>query len=466
MEYASRVRVITLFAFDGPAWCALWEELLSVTDRALILPNLFSVAFCDITRDTVHAGALSLISRSVRKLNFSIDSPVPQVPLDERLCSLLVQCFYAAPEIEQLRLELPPFRLGTALLQTHCSRVNYLEVFPQIHLRDLSVLAELPSLRYLAISLASQPTWGLSEPPTSLAFDSISTLVVEGTWVNVRTVLDILRLPSIESLSVKGWHYGDPAVELARGATECFHTVSRHTSITHLSISTAYGRIPCDYVYGVTPLPEVRDAFEAPPLDIMHPLLSLSALRDVSLDFPEHFVIACTSSDLRIISKSWPELEALHLLVSRYRGDASDFIIHHRPARGSRTIDPSRLPEEYPHGGPLEAIAHFARNCPRLCLLHLSAMEMTEESLAAAKDLLDPSREPHALRTLVVPQVQLPSRRADLFEKIPEVIRAVFPRAKCAFRAPRRVGVGYERWVYADVSIRCPVCQADPKLPF
>ena len=284
--------------------------------------------------------------------------------------------------------------------------------------------------------------------------------------MNVRTVLDILRLPSVGSLSVKGWHYGDPAVLLAKNATECFRAISRHISVTHLYISTTYGRIPRDYVYGITPLPEVQDAFETPLLDIMHPLLSLSALRDVSLDFPEHFVMACTSSDLHTISKSWPALEALHLLVSRYRGDASDFIIHHRPAPGSRTIDPSRLPDEYPHGGPLEAIAHFAHNCPRLRLLHLSAMSITEESLATTKELLDPSREPHALCTLVIPQVQLPSLRADLFEKIPAVIRAVFPRAKCTFRAPRRVGMGYERWVYADASIRCPVCQADSKLPF
>ncbi|KAI1787395.1 hypothetical protein LXA43DRAFT_712467 [Ganoderma leucocontextum] len=53
VEYASRIRAIILFAFDGPAWCRIWEELLSVTDRAPILPKLLSVAFLPL----LHAGS-------------------------------------------------------------------------------------------------------------------------------------------------------------------------------------------------------------------------------------------------------------------------------------------------------------------------------------------------------------------------------------------------------------------------
>ncbi|PIL25706.1 hypothetical protein GSI_11456 [Ganoderma sinense ZZ0214-1] len=163
--------------------------------------------------------------------------------------------------------------------------------------------------------------------------------------------------------------------------------------------------------------------------------------RSVSLDFPEHFVLACTSADLHAIAESWHALEALHHRVSRYRGDASDFkfVIHHRPSPGAPTID---LPEEQSQGGPLDARAHFAPHCPRLRLLHLSAMEMREGSLAAVAELLGPSS--HGLRTLVVPQVRLPARRIDLFVGISELVRVVFPRAKsqCSFAAPRRVGAG------------------------
>ena len=469
MEYASRVRTITLFAFDGPAWCSIWTELLSMSipDDVQVLPKLASVAFCDITRHAICPGALALItlSPSVRKLNFSIASTVPRILLDEKLGGLFSQIFTAAPGIENLRLEIPPSRLS--VLQTYCSRIRYLEVSSDadVDLRDLSLLAQLPNLQYLSISL-SNPVLGFLET-NPLTLSSVATLVVEGAWVDLKTVLDALLLPSLRSLAVTGWYRGDPAAELAKGATECFRAISRHTSLTSLFMSTAYVRLPLTsaHIPGMSPGPEVQDFFEAPLLDIMGPLLSLSALRSISLDFLEHFVFACTSADLRAISESWPMLEALHLLVSRYHGDASDFMLRFHPAPGTRTIDPTRLPEEHPHGGPLEAIAHFARNCPRLRLLHLSAMELGEGSLAAVEELLGPSpRDPHGLRTLVVPQVRLPPRRIDLFAKIPELVGAVFPHAKCTFGPPRRVGTGYDRWVYDTRG--CPVCERDPKLPF
>ncbi len=146
MEYTSRVSAITLFAFDGPSWCKIWEELLSVTEHDPVLQKLSSVAFCDITRQAICPGALALISPSVRKLNFSIKGAYSWAPFDERLRSLFSQSFDAAPEIEKLRLEVLPSRLGASLLQVHCYRIHDLEVFPQLNLEDLPALMELPTL--------------------------------------------------------------------------------------------------------------------------------------------------------------------------------------------------------------------------------------------------------------------------------------------------------------------------------
>ncbi|PIL25752.1 hypothetical protein GSI_11502 [Ganoderma sinense ZZ0214-1] len=347
-----------------PTSLASWKH-------APILPKLSSVAFCHLMRQDLCPGAFALISPSVRKLNFSIKSVHAWPPFDEKLRFVFSRTFDAAPQIEGIRLELLPTRLGAPLLQAHCSRVRHIEVFPQLDFEDLAALAELPALQHLSVSLDLKPS--TPEVASVLVFKSVTTLAIKGIWTELsRALTAIMRLLVLHSLVVEGWHHGDPAAELARDATECFRTISGHISVTSLSISTDYGRLPENLntgcvMYGIADV-------EMPLLDFMHPLLSLSALRDVSLSFPVYFNLACTSSDLRAIAESWPALEALHLLVAEYRADADSFEF-----------------KLHPSGGPLEAIAHFARHCPRLRILHLSAMEMGQDALAAAVGLLGPA---------------------------------------------------------------------------
>ena len=71
-------------------------------------------------------------------------------------------------------------------------------------------------------------------------------------------------------------------------------------------------------------------------------------------------------------------------------------------------------------------------------MLRLPAMEVNENSLAAAVELLGPSPEPHKLRTLDILQVLLSPGRRDLFEKVAELVGTIFPRAKCPFRVSHR----------------------------
>ena len=321
MEYATRVRAIRLYAFDGPAWCSLWEQLLLAIGGAPILPRLASVAFCNVwTRQALCPEALALVSPSVRKLYFNVRSPrEPLSATDEKTGTLLSRIFEAAPEIEQLRLEALPFPgwLKAPSFRARCSRLRHLEVDPPIHPLDFAVLTELPMLRYLSLSLSrvhaepSSPT-----TPPLLTLRSVMTLVIKGPLMGLNWALCAMHLPSMHSLVLEGQGcYGDPVANLAERATECFHAIHRHTSITSLSISVTYTPLESRGFYTCA-LPAVEDIFEASLLDIIYPLLSLSALRDVSLSFLNDFILISTLSDLGTIAQSWPALEAFHLSIS------------------------------------------------------------------------------------------------------------------------------------------------------
>ncbi|KAI1787410.1 hypothetical protein LXA43DRAFT_1165746 [Ganoderma leucocontextum] len=416
VEYASRVRTITLFAFDCPAWCDIWEELQSRTEGAPILPKLLSVAFCHISTRALTPGALALIS----------------------------------PSIEKLRLEVPPSVLGPPLLQMHCAHVRYLKVFPQLDIEELLLLTALPALQFLSISLSS--TVSVPRATPALPFESVTTLVVEGTWANLSSLLDTTLLPSMHTLSVTGWDYGEPAAELAKAATQCLRTISaRHATISSLSMSAAPGRVPPSSGWIPFGMKVVTDAFEGHLLDLVRPLLSLSALRNLSLGFPTYFDIACTAADLRAVAESFRALESFHLRIWPYFGFA---------IRGN-----SVAARERPRGGPLEALAHFARGCPRLRLLHLPAMSVTGEAPAMPVVDDEPTHEPHhALRSLVIPRVLLPAGGTDLAGRVSELVGAAFPLVASAFRPERLVMEG--DWAVADGASPCPGCARGSKLTF
>ncbi|KAM5545971.1 hypothetical protein V8D89_000097 [Ganoderma adspersum] len=195
-----------------------------------ILPKLLSVAFClkcrsDIDGDLTPEALALIQSPSVSKLDFNLGTWYPRPKIDEELRCLFSQCFNSAPEIDQLRLELPPSHLGPPLLQVHCSRIHRLEVYLQLDLD--AVRTELPALQHLSMSLV-RPRENLPRAnTTSSTFTSVTTFVVEGTWINFSTLLGTICLPSVHTLSVTGWEYGEPAApELAQGAIRCFKTIS------------------------------------------------------------------------------------------------------------------------------------------------------------------------------------------------------------------------------------------------
>ena len=200
MEYASRVRSVTLFSFDGPAWCGIWDELLSRTPRAPILPNVFSIAFCRISWWALTPGALALILPSVCGLNFNLGDEFAWPALDENLRCLFSQSFTSAPEIDHLRLGFPLSHLGSPLLKIHCSSLRRLEVAPQVDFEYLRILADLPALQHLSVSLSRE---NFPAGYSSFTFKSVTTLIVEGTWVNLCSLFDTIRLPSMHTLCLR-----------------------------------------------------------------------------------------------------------------------------------------------------------------------------------------------------------------------------------------------------------------------
>ena len=454
-----------MFAFDGPAWGRIWGELRSRTDGAPILPSLLSVAFCRISTQALNSDAFALISSSVRKLNFNID-PYGGHILDEKLRCLFSRSFRCSPEIDNLRLELPPSRVGPSLLRTHCSRIHRLEVFPQIDLDELRLLTELPALQHVSISLPRQTIHDTSPPFT---LPSVSTLVVGGPWTNLSTLLDTVRLPSLHTLSLTGWAYGDPAASLAQGATQCFRALSESAtgkllSLTSLSISASDGRLPPQRGCVVYSVPRVTDTVEVSFMDLVHPLLSsrsLAGLRRLSLALPSYFDLTCTAADLRAVAESFAALEAFHLSGPHYcscchHGAHNPGVQLKEAHARARDPGPVLAALVLP---PLDALVHFARHCPRLRVLHLPPMEMatTEEALAVLEAHEHDLGGPHALWALVIPRVLLPPGRADLAGRVSASIGRVFnPLVAAPFRTERLVVEG--DWAVADGASRCPEC--------
>ncbi|EJF61343.1 hypothetical protein DICSQDRAFT_180662 [Dichomitus squalens LYAD-421 SS1] len=387
VQYASRVRAVALFIFDGPKWSRLWDELQHATGGITILPMLDTVTFCEIgPRRALTPGIFALIPPSVGKL----------------------------------RLPLPPSRLDPSMIRSYFPQIRHMDVQPECGVEDLRMLAGFPTLRCLSISVS------FAVPSPNLTLPVLGTLVMEGSWPNLTTLLNSAHLPSLHTLSVTGWEGEDNASKLAMDAIQCLHAISRYKSITNLSIYTTYTP---QYEYGCVEddIPEVQGTSHGSLLDTMRPLLSLRSLRYLATRLPDYLV--GTESDLSLMADAWPDLVELHLVIWVYQG-------------WSRAYTPR---PERPYGGRLEGIAHFARKCPRLRVLHLPAMELAEESLGAVEF---PS-ETHSLCTLVIEKVLFPHGRADLAGQISELVRRVFPRVASAFEQDQ-IRFGKEEFYFSE----------------
>ncbi|PIL25795.1 hypothetical protein GSI_11545 [Ganoderma sinense ZZ0214-1] len=383
VEHVSRVRAITtLFAFDGPAWCTIWEELLAVTDHAPVLPKLQSVAFCYFSSTALNTAAFSLLSPSVRKLNLNIDNE-DWSESDVKICGIFTHSFGAAPEIEKLQLECHPSGLGLSLLQTYCSHLHRLEVSLPLDLEAMQLLVQLPALQYLSISLTQ---WDFSETSLSFAF--------KGNWETPGLPVIFAELCSL-AISCSELRLGvvDPLlthVEFPR--LQSFSLSEKHIEFnnvsekfpSHLRTGILLAKCPSLTAFAWTsthiwdPHTGYRGGHRAsiaPLAQLVSPLLSHRTLRrfSVQLNGP---LVPYTPADFCAFAAAWPDLETFHLVDE----EGSSWGL------GERFAD-------------LESVFAFACYCPRLRSLALPRLEEhNSEALVNAAARRPPA--PHWLREL------------------------------------------------------------------
>ncbi|PIL25775.1 hypothetical protein GSI_11525 [Ganoderma sinense ZZ0214-1] len=431
--YASRVRAIALFPFDGPKWCELWQELVSRLGPRPLLPNLQSVSLNAISPHELTASAFLLVSPSVTTLHFAFKHDILGVH------AALPRVSDRAPAIDTLRLSVVPWEGMNA----HCPRLRHISVLPPLDGRRLEYLAQFSGLRSLSISLSD--AFALTD---QLALPSLNALHVKGKWPCLTGMLTATHAPNLSVLALEAWEAGTPAQQVAKHATDCIRAISaKHSeSLTSLTVQASYGRAPSPS--SVRSVHMVPDAFEGSILDIARPLLALHGLRTLALVLPDCLDLDCPSGDLRAMAEAWRGLEELHV----------EFWGYFAPP----WIKPPR--EERPRGGPLEALGHFARHCPRLRKLHLPPMDATRTSTLGMGDDLEPlesGRLGHGLDRLIVSKVKISQQDDDSesgkinssSESVVEFVGRVFPKAAWAFREDRIAVV--DGWVVAHENATC-----------
>ena len=375
-----------------------------------LLPRLQAVGFRpDRSRRKLVAGSFYLLSHTVTSLEYGgceYDNPL--------IRSALTRAFDFAPEIEKVRLPVQPWE-DMHILGDH---VHQVEINPEVEPRRLLYLAKLPHLRSLAISLGVYFNLGGDE----FACPLLDRLRVTGDWTNVTALLNDTTTPNLHVISLEIWQRGAPPQQVAQYVTECLTTIStRYPSLASLTVLANSGCPPLSYGYA-RKIPTVQDTFQISLLDIVRPLLTLRGLRTLTLSLPNYLDVHSSSEDLQAMSEAWPNLEALHVTIWDYftlKG------LPEHPGAGGRRA----------RGGPFAALAHFARNCPRLRMLHLPPLDATQ---LGVDDALQ-SDYAHSLGRLFISKlkVEAEGNSEHSTERVTEFVRSVFPVAAWVFRKER-----------------------------
>ena len=356
-----------------------------------------------------------MLSRTVTSLEYGgceYDNPL--------IRSALTRAFDFAPGIEKVRLPVQPWED----IHTLGDRVNHVEINPEVEPKRLLYLAKFPHLRSLSISLGVYFNLGGDE----FACPLLDRLRVTGDWTNVTALLNDTTAPNLHVISLEIWQRGAPPQQVAQYVTECLTTIStKYPSLTSLTVFANSGCPPLSYGYA-RKIPIVEDTSQVSLLDILRPILALRSLRTLTLSLPNYLDIHSSSEDLRAMSEAWPSLEALHVTIWDY------FKLKGLPKHPSAGECRAR-------GGPFAALAHFARNCPRLRTLHLPPMDATQ---LGVDDALQ-SDYAHNLESLFISKLKVGvegDNSDQSTERVAEFVRSVFPVAAWVFRKERLAVAG------------------------
>ncbi|TBU60076.1 hypothetical protein BD310DRAFT_359418 [Dichomitus squalens] len=320
----------------GPfARSAIWQDLASLMDGAPALPRLTSVFLIgrfarthSSAPSSLNLGCLALIHSSVREVRLQLS---PWAQDQDALQRLMSRIFTSAPDLESLRSVYSPESLGHPGFLTHFPHVHHVTIDVELHSGDLRNLARLPALRHLSIFLPSLCS-------DRVVFPSVTHLCVRGLWESISDSLESAHIPQLRSLSIST---GTEDAQSLTDTSRLLHViVTAYATLERLSIYID----ACDHIVYLEDvnLPPLEPRPAGRLADVIQPLLSLRALRNVSLCF-EGYDLEYTSDDVQAFSEAWPRLEELRF----------DFGVAIEPRAGNR----DRLAR--PHSSQLSTPARF-----------------------------------------------------------------------------------------------------------
>ncbi|KAM5540975.1 hypothetical protein V8D89_005286 [Ganoderma adspersum] len=407
-EYAFLVREIVIDPFVGTLDLqrkllqdTFWFKLIASLGDVPILPRL-EVATLHSPNCFQHCsfdmGALRLLNTSIRELN--VVFPIASAEHQSKLRRALTACVSSIQDLKVLSLEVPiPIMDVDSLPRLH-SRLCQLKLDRQldIHPNQLSLLASLPNLKRLSITL--NPRAPLNRP---VAFGDLRELEVFSADLSaIGALIAHMAAPHLQafSLSETSTHQEGSGRRLAKDLS-----VHLHTLATKWPALTAF-QWSCNLPHAETGFVVASSGGRAsePLAELVVPLLSLRALRSFTASFL---------------------LRAFRLCDDTPR------------AR---------------HHADFAALVAFARYCPRLRSLHLPVLKLKVDPATSAADAASiaalrqveqlAGARAHWLRELAVRHVIYPRRReeegeeeGDEAELLQECVRELFPEATLRYPA-------------------------------
>lgn len=403
-EYASFVCEITLFPLYGATWSGLWAELHPLLMGNPILPSLSSVKLRDHPDRSPQYDPcfLQLLSPFLRELTLdftlTMDTLFP-VGLRNRPDDAVQRIFSSipdtAPGIEKITTTIRPSYFAASTLQSGYLHVRDVTVSSAVTNADLQLLAQLSALQRLCISL---------EGPSSvdISLTSLRTLALRGTVTDIAPFLTRTRMPKLASLLLSVSSLGRHRMI---GTSSDITELLLQPVLAITSHHNALERLRVVYVPYYPPDPSRSSPLEFTLKDVFWPLLALSSLRSVYFDFTGLAPSRCTPAILHAIAQAWPNLEKYELVTpGRQREDDAE------------------------NQCRLDSLVDFARSCPRLRVLRLPDILITQEALDEIER--SPLRPAQSLEELVVDRVAVGDNEAQpsvLVPRITGVLRRLFP---------------------------------------
>ncbi|TBU36697.1 hypothetical protein BD309DRAFT_1068880 [Dichomitus squalens] len=203
----------------------------------------------------------------------------------------------SASGLESFSSVYSPGSLGYPGLLTHFPHVHHVKTNVELHSGDLRNLARLPALRHLSVFLPSLCS-------DRVVFPSVTHLCVRGLWESISDSLESAHIPQLRSLSIST---GTEDAQSLTDTSRLLHViVTAYATLERLSIYIN----ACDHIVYLVNLPPLEPRPAGRLADVIQPLLSLRALRNVSLCF-EGYDLEYTSDDVQAFSEAWPRLEEL-----------------------------------------------------------------------------------------------------------------------------------------------------------